>query len=813
MKQLFSLLFLFVFVSGLALAQDTPTLIGNGHPQWNPADLDVLYEQMANAGTNSNVSQNFEASFDVYDCQGADDFEVPTGETWSIESIDVLGVYFNGTGPATSFNVYFYNDAAGLPGTEVASALNAAYTDPGGTGSVSVAFSPAIVLTAGSYWVSVQANLDFGVGGEWGWTEQLQTNLESAFQNPGGGFGVCPAWAYRVTTCAIGTAPYYDNSFRLNGTIGGGAAFYDDFDSYTAGQQLACQNPTDWTTWSNLPCDPTEDAYISSNYSYSGANSCVIVQNNDLVKLHGSQTTGQWYTSFLLYIPAGKAGYFNQLSGFAPNPNQWAVEVYFDAGGVGRVVADVTTNFTWQEDTWQQVVLLVDLDTHQATIWFGGSDPLTQIYTWDWTRGGTINNQIDANDFFGATANDEMYMDNYYFDNAMPPIISGSNGILLISENTTGADSVEAWLNALGEMYTRVTNTVALTMPTSQWLTYDAVYYIGTTSAGAESDSCKAYLDGGGNLLVADNDEGYYINSTPLYNDYLMSIYVSDGGSDGTITGMDIMAGLTLDISADPYPDDILPNTGAYGTGVPIFLAPTGNTYAGMRGPGGFFRSEYLCWDPQYTGGSYADILALYSKTYDWLAFGIIPVELTSFTATANQNKVELNWTTATETNNQGFDIERNSGNGFEKVGYIPGFGTTTEEHSYSFTDVGMSSGNYSYRLKQIDFNGTFEYSKTIEVEVVVPDVYSLAQNYPNPFNPSTKITFSLAADSKVSLKVFDVLGQEVASLINQELTAGVHNVDFNAARFNSGVYFYRIEATGVNNAKFVDVKKMILMK
>jgi hypothetical protein len=358
MKQLFSLLFLFVFVSGLALAQDTPTLIGNGHPQWNPADLDVLYEQMANAGTNSNVSQNFEASFDVYDCQGADDFEVPTGETWSIESIDVLGVYFNGTGPATSFNVYFYNDAAGLPGTEVASALNAAYTDPGGTGSVSVAFSPAIVLTAGSYWVSVQANLDFGVGGEWGWTEQLQTNLESAFQNPGGGFGVCPAWAYRVTTCAIGTAPYYDNSFRLNGTIGGGAAFYDDFDSYTAGQQLACQNPTDWTTWSNLPCDPTEDAYISSNYSYSGANSCVIVQNNDLVKLHGSQTTGQWYTSFLLYIPAGKAGYFNQLSGFAPNPNQWAVEVYFDAGGVGRVVADVTTNFTWQEDTWQQVVLL-----------------------------------------------------------------------------------------------------------------------------------------------------------------------------------------------------------------------------------------------------------------------------------------------------------------------------------------------------------------------------------------------------------------------------------------------------------------------
>jgi hypothetical protein len=115
--------------------------------------------------------------------------------------------------------------------------------------------------------------------------------------------------------------------------------------------------------------------------------------------------------------------------------------------------------------------------------------------------------------------------------------------------------------------------------------------------------------------------------------------------------------------------------------------------------------------------------------------------------------------------------------------------------------------------LKQIDFDGTFDYSKTVEVEIVIPDVYSLSQNYPNPFNPMTKITFSLAVDSKVSLKVFDVLGQEVASLINQDLTVGVHNYDFNAAAINSGVYFYRIEATGINGTKFVDIKKMILLK
>jgi hypothetical protein len=611
MNQLFRVLFLFVFVSGLALAQDTPTLFAKGQTQVIPPspDLVVLYDQTAGAGTISLVSQNFEASFDAYDNQGADDFEVPAGETWSIESIDVLGAYFNGVGPAYSFNVWFYTDAAGLPGTEVASEMNASYTDPGGLGSVTITLSPAIVLNAGSYWVSIQANIDFGVGGEWGWTEHLPMNTESAWQNPGGGFGLpCTSWGYRVTTCGLaGTAGYTDYAFRLNGTM-----------------------------------------------------------------------------------PTG--------------------------------------------------------------------------------------------------------------------------GILLISKTTIDADSVEVWLNALGETYTRITSTAALAMPTSDWLTYDAAYWIGYTLSTAEMDSCIAYLNGGGNLLIADHDEGYYTGSDPIFLDYLMSQYVSDAGSDGTITGMDIMAGLSMDISADPYPDDVLPNTGAYGTGVPIFLAPTGTTYAGMRGPGGTFRSELLCWSARY-GASHSTNLAIFSKTYDWLAFGIVPVELSSFTATVNQNKVELNWVTATETNNQGFDIERNSGSGFEKVGYIPGFGTTTEEHSYSFTDVGLSAGNYSYRLKQIDFSGMFEYSKTIEVEVVVPDIYSLAQNYPNPFNPSTKITFSLAADSKVSLKVFDVLGQEVASLINQDLTAGVHNVDFNAAGFNSGVYFYRIEASGVNGAKFVDVKKMILMK
>ncbi len=138
----------------------------------------------------------------------------------------------------------------------------------------------------------------------------------------------------------------------------------------------------------------------------------------------------------------------------------------------------------------------------------------------------------------------------------------------------------------------------------------------------------------------------------------------------------------------------------------------------------------------------------------------------------------------------------------------MPGFGTTTEPLSYSFTDAGVQSGYYTYRLKQIDLDGTFEYSDEIQVEVTIPDVFALEQNYPNPFNPSTRIDFSLAVDSKVSLKVFDVLGQEVATLINSELVAGSHNVEFSAANINSGVYFYILQ-TG----DYVETKKMVLMK
>ncbi len=197
---------------------------------------------------------------------------------------------------------------------------------------------------------------------------------------------------------------------------------------------------------------------------------------------------------------------------------------------------------------------------------------------------------------------------------------------------------------------------------------------------------------------------------------------------------------------------------------------------------------------------------------WDNLTLGYItPVELTSFTAISSGDDVELSWATATETNNQGFEILRSNqkdNNGWQKIGYLAGFGTTTEPKAYSFIDSKLESGNYIYRLKQIDFDGTFTFSDEVNVEVEIPLVYALEQNYPNPFNPSTTIKYSIQEDGFVKLAVYNLLGEEITMLVNNELKAGRYEIVFDASRFSSGVYIYRLESKN-----FLSIKKMVLVK
>ncbi len=209
-----------------------------------------------------------------------------------------------------------------------------------------------------------------------------------------------------------------------------------------------------------------------------------------------------------------------------------------------------------------------------------------------------------------------------------------------------------------------------------------------------------------------------------------------------------------------------------------------------------------------------------------------LPVELTTFTALASGNVVELHWKTATEVNNYGFYVERaseslaatNSGESknCETIDFVNGHGNSSSPKEYSYVDETIGgSGKYFYRLKQVDVDGSYEYSPVVEVYVGAPEKFELSQNYPNPFNPTTTITYSiptLPASSPlakgrtevgfVTLKVYDILGREVATLVNQHQSTGRYTVKFNASGLNSGIYFYKLQA-----GDFTQVRRMMLVK
>ncbi|MBL7129095.1 MAG: T9SS type A sorting domain-containing protein [Ignavibacteria bacterium] len=193
-----------------------------------------------------------------------------------------------------------------------------------------------------------------------------------------------------------------------------------------------------------------------------------------------------------------------------------------------------------------------------------------------------------------------------------------------------------------------------------------------------------------------------------------------------------------------------------------------------------------------------------------------LPVELTSFTCTVNNRDVKLNWSTASELNNAGFEVERKpAGDGamWTKIGFVQGNGTTNEPKNYSFEDKKLNTGKYDYRLRQIDYNNketVFNLNNTVEVGI--PKKLELSQNYPNPFNPLTKIDYNITYISKVTLKVFDITGREISSLVNETQKAGYYTVQFNASEYSSGTYFYRLTTEG-GKENFMMTKRMILIK
>jgi hypothetical protein len=283
-------------------------------------------------------------------------------------------------------------------------------------------------------------------------------------------------------------------------------------------------------------------------------------------------------------------------------------------------------------------------------------------------------------------------------------------------------------------------------------------------------------------------------------NDQTIPIIVSDGSGGAIITWDDYRNGSNYDIYAQRVNASGAVQWLANGVAI---SATTGGQYApALLGDGS--GEAIIAWH-DYRGGTYTDIYA--SKIG---SAGVLPVELTSLQTSARKDEVELQWSTATELNNYGFEIQRSQlRQQFTKVGFVAGAGSSSSPHEYSFLDRNIPAGHYSYRIRQIDKDGGSKYTKEVDVVVsVAPLAFALGQNYPNPFNPTTRISFQLAAVGKVSLKIYDLLGREVETLVDGEMNAGFHLIVFDASRLSSGIYFYRLSA-----GEYAATKKLVLLK
>jgi hypothetical protein len=864
----FVLALIIILVTTLAHPQNYPTIMCKGKPVIPEGIKAVLYDQTGNFGPNSLNSQNFETMYDVYDNQAADDFIIPDEDyAWTIESVEVLGVYYNGTGPATSVNVCFYNNSGGLPGTIAAKRLNLVPDGGLSTGSFVITFASPVTLQAGTYWLSVQSNMD-SANGQWGWTEQLQSNLESTWQNPGSGWGTtCTSWGYRVTNCNVGTAPYYDLSFRFNGYKGEPCSVE------------AASNPSPSNGETNISISGVALGWLNG----AGTENVEVWfgPNERVVKVYDGQLITSW--------PLGTLSYNTQY--------RWYIICKNDTCGI----QGPNWTFTTMKDT-NLVIDTIDVYPQSSNNWTGTCNSSTKtqvslvngIYTelgWMAFDISDIPNNATIN---SITFNGYIYANSWPYWSITPmgsvnPVTDGAPAIynhvsthhgqgIAYSYNQESGTLNSGWL-------TRILGTTATTdlqnALTQDWFAIGIVDFDFSTSYYIEyqgwAEANKPYLTiiysyvpATTFQLTVNVANGWNIVSIPGLHPVDQNVTTWWPGKDPTV-GVFRYSGQYYPVTvAVPGKGYWMKHIGAnsYDTGDewpadginivphdPINAASGWNMIGGYEynadvsgitttPPGliaspvyGYFGGYYIAnslipgygyWVklsgdgsinlPDPTSKSTAKI-SEYIKD-DWGKIIIIDATGISYTLYAVKGEVDLSQYELPPPPPQGmFDIRFESGR-------------IAEDINSSVQTIDMSGITYplTVKVEGMDIRLQDETGKIVNANLesgqdivisdatinklmvtgeLIPAEYSLEQNYPNPFNPNTTIEFSLPEDvSNVKLSIYNVLGEKVAELVNTALVAGKYSYQWNASNVATGIYIYELRTD-----KFVSIKKMVLMK
>jgi hypothetical protein len=669
--------------------------------------------------------------------------------------------------------------------------------------------------------------VDFSTGSPpAGWTIDLQAGNWSAVNSLNAG-GAAPELRFNYSPSFTGTTHFISPSVDLTGQTSVSLQFKHKIDhyggAYTVGVATRSNSGAWNTVWSkvNPTSDIQGDEIITINNSDVGSSNfqvCWFFSGN-------SYNIDFWYLDDIkLFIPLAHDAMVKDL---VINPE-------YTAGSPFTPQA-ILKNFGLNSETFNAT----------CTIKLNGNSVYTQNSS-SVTLNASEEQTVSFPDFTPTAAND-------LYEITVTTNLTGD----LDPTNDSRTEGFDTYITARGMVILEIgTGTWCQYCPGAAMGAHDLLtngqevgvikYHNGDSFTNTYSDARNNYygisgyptavFDGVENVIGGSNTQSMYTTYLPIYDvrkaknsAYSIEIFGQNNGLDYS---------LTLRVTKHA-------NVPASYSNLVLHLALTESDIAfNWQGQTMVHNAERLMIPNElgialdFTSGNTVDINLNFTMNSNWVAdncelvsfiqnldgkeilqgtkiavtdLSMLPVELTSFTATAKAGKVNLIWNTATEINNSGFEIERSfDGNSFVTVGFVKGSGTTTQPKSYSYTDAVELQGieNIYYRLKQVDYNGAINYSDVVSVLFDIPTEFALGQNYPNPFNPATKIKYSVPQNSLVTIAVYDLTGQEVALLLNEVKEAGNYEINFDASQLSSGVYFYKMSSNS-----FSQVKKMSILK
>jgi hypothetical protein len=728
---------------------------------------------------------------------GSDDAVVPfspvTAGRWIVKFRQFIPATFSGEAFVLMLNQY--DDACTTCSWSVQLSFNSSTGRVSDTGA-----SGALAFYSTGQWVDIRIIIDLDTDTQWVIYDGtvLYTGTWSSHVSSGGATAIGALDLFGNASSDI----YYDD-FSISEWTPATIPWSDDFESYTSGTILHGLNG--WQGWAN---DPYSASTTTNSPPGPLPNSAMRIEgSDDSVVQFAPVTTGQWIVRLRQFIPSTFSGQsylvlFNEYDDGCSSCN-WALQVYFD-GTTGDMIDSgipAATPRSYISDQWIDIMIEIDLDANTQRMLYNG----TEFYatTWNDHVSGGGPTEIAAIDLY-ANGSTEVFYDDFSITQKVVPAPPWTDDFESYAHGTVLQDvnGWQGWANS--PTYAALTTAVPPAPLPNSALRIEGL-----------NDQVVAFDPPSSGLWVVQFRQ--FIPSDFSGETYLIMFNQYDAGCTSCNWSLqvsfDATTGQMQDTGASGASRAYLPDQWV---DVQIEIDLDADTQRMLYNGTEFYTGS---WSGHVTGSGVTEIagLDLFANMsgavyYDDFSVTqtILPVELVSFAARVHESRVVLSWSTATETENAGFAIEQGTDDGtFQEIGFMEGHGTTREPQQYAFEVDRLAPGPYKYRLRQIDFDGHFEYSPVVEAVLPVPDQIWIEKPYPNPFARSTTFRLAVPVEQTVTVSLVNAAGQRVRTLFQEKLTPErLKSLTINADDLPSGTYFLRILGQ-----RFVAAERIVLTR